>query len=122
MQSFWLIFIGGGCGASARHAFSTYLGKALTLHSTWAIVIINLIGCLLIGFCAEALLRLPNPAWRYLLITGFLGGFTTYSTFTYDLISLVHKAPIQALMYFASHLFGGVLACGMGMLIAKALH
>ena len=122
MQHFILIFIGGGLGACARAGFSTQFGKIFHLHSHWAILAVNLLGCLLIGIAAERLLlRLDNPAWRLFLISGFLGGFTTYSSFILDFLKLAHSSQSYALLHLAAHLFGGIAACWLGMLISKGL-
>ena len=55
------------------------------------------------------------------LISGFLGGFTTYSSFILDFLKLAHSSQSYALLHLAAHLFGGIAACRLGMLIGKGL-
>lgn len=123
MQTFspLFIFIGGGLGACTRAALQTLSDKWLHLQSHWAILAVNLLGCLLIGMVAEPLLKLENAAWRLLIITGFLGGFTTYSSFILDFLKLAHSAPLAAAYHLAAHLLGGIAACLLGMKISAAM-
>ncbi|WP_181669241.1 fluoride efflux transporter FluC [Brevundimonas vesicularis] len=55
------------------------------------------------------------------LISGFLGGFTTYSSFILDFLKLAHSSQSYALLHLAAHLFGGITACRLGMFIGKGL-
>lgn len=89
-------------------------------HHTLAV---NLIGCLLIGFAATLFDALgSSKTIRLLCITGFLGGFTTYSTFTLDIVSLVRQGePTQALIYVGVTLAGGICAFMAGMWSASLI-
>lgn len=118
LQLLW-IFIGGGCGAAARHALIGLCTRHTALQTPWAILIANLLGCLAIGLAAEPLLRAHNPLWRLLMISGFLGGFTTYSTFILDLLTLSSRHASAALLYGALHLIGGIACCLLGLWLAK---
>lgn len=121
MHTFFLIFLGGGLGAAARHGLNWQLGKSFGLHSHWAVLAVNLLGCLTLGLIAEYCLRQPNPAWRLLLITGFLGGFTTYSGFIFDFLTLARSTPHTALLHLGLHLAGGIAACLLGLYAGKGL-
>ncbi len=120
MLSIVTLFCGGGLGATCRHYFSLHLMKWFSLQSFWAILIVNLIGCLLIGIISEPLTRLGSPYWKNLLVTGFLGGFTTYSTFMLDFVNLSNKAQYAtAAFHLGIHLIGGVICCLAGLSLSR---
>jgi CrcB protein len=106
--------VGGALGALARWA----LAEALP-HSPagwpWATLLVNLLGCLLIGVLLAVLLaRFPESPWlRPFLAVGVLGGFTTYSTFATDHVVL-------AAAYVVVSVLGGMLAVLAGLLAARA--
>jgi len=98
-----VVFIGGGAGALARYILTLtgkrmveLLGSALRLSSgaanslmanaiAFSTLVINLIGCFVIGLAFGAFeRRLPSPELRLFVMTGFLGGFTTFSTFALE--------------------------------------
>lgn len=120
--SFLALFLGGGLGAICRHSLSLFLRNLFLFPPFWSIVVVNLIGCLIIGFLSGLFLRPPHESVRLLLITGFLGSFTTYSTFMLDLVTLTEKGMIPtALLSFMIHIIGGFALCFFGLLIARAL-
>lgn len=86
MPAALLIFLGGGLGALSRWLLSEAvqaLAERTELHRfPFGILACNLLGCLLIGAAFGATVGREPPAWMFpLLVTGFLGGFTTFSTF-----------------------------------------
>ena len=111
LQHFTLIFLGGGLGSVARYL----LGVALPARTfPLGTLLANLIGCLLIGYLAQTLAR-DNAALRALCITGFCGGFTTFSTFTNDLFLLGRNQQWEvALLYGTVSFIGGILCLGLG--------
>lgn len=116
------IFLGGGLGALSRHFFSLGIQKILSVPSFWSILFINLLGCLCIGFLTGLFTRPPHYSIKLLLITGFLGAFTTYSTFMLDIVLLIQKNQfITALSYFSLHIIGGFLLCFIGLMIGRSL-
>lgn len=89
MPSALLIFLGGGLGALSRWGLSvavTGLAEKTSLHRfPWGILACNLLGCLLIGALFGGIAGRNHPSWVFpFLVTGFLGGFTTFSTFGAD--------------------------------------
>jgi CrcB protein len=114
--------VGGALGALARWA----LAEALP-HSPagwpWATLLVNLLGCLLIGVLLAVLLaRFPESPWlRPFLAVGVLGGFTTYSTFATDVVRLADAGHVVlAAAYVVVSVLGGVLAVLAGLLAARA--
>lgn len=97
---------GGALGATCRYCMQ----MALPLSPKWAILAVNLVGCLLIGLVWGLAERMGLPRWVTLLaVTGFLGGFTTFSTFSFDIMSMLREGLfMQAASYTLLSLAGGV--------------
>ncbi|MFZ9034742.1 MAG: fluoride efflux transporter CrcB [Francisellaceae bacterium] len=100
------IFIGGGLGATGRFGFSTLINKCLGTSFPYGILMVNILGCFMIGVLAAFFQRasmvehLLAPHLRSFLITGFLGGFTTFSSFSLDALILIQKGQwLKALTY-----------------------
>jgi CrcB protein len=117
-----LAALGGALGALARWG----LAEALP-HSPggwpWATLLVNLLGCLLIGVLLAVLLaRFPHSPWlRPFLAVGVLGGFTTYSTFAVDVVRLADAGRLAlAAGYLLTSVLGGVLAVLAGLVAARA--
>ncbi len=92
--SFLLVFIGGGLGASLRFLIGELSGTQFL-----SVLIPNLIGCALIGYVAHAFGS--NEQIKLLFIVGFLGGFTTFSS--YILFMSQQGFNIQSLIFFSVH-------------------
>lgn len=110
-----LVFVGGGCGALTRYGVGNI--GIFDHDKYYYTVIINITGCLLIGIIS-ALLHHFNAgrAWGLLLMTGFLGGYTTYSAYTLDLIQLFEAGmPLRALAYCGITIFGAMAVCLFGL-------
>ena len=91
MQGFILVFLGGGLGAAARHGVNLLSAQYAAMRFPLGTFLINVLGSLLIGVLAEWFaLRSHLPAeLRLFLITGVLGGFTTFSAFSLE-VGLLH--------------------------------
>jgi fluoride exporter len=117
--------LGGALGALARWGVATALP-----HSPggwpWSTLLVNLVGCLLIGVLLAVLLaRFPTSPWlRPFLAVGVLGGFTTYSTFAVDIVRLTGSGqPALAVAYVLASVLGGVLAVVVGLVVGRtAVH
>jgi len=114
-----LIFLGGGLGASARYMLSVQLQSAET-KIPYGILCCNLLGCLLIGI-VYGLVKAHHPAWiSPVLVTGFLGGFTTFSTFALDTQKLFYSGNITlAIIYILASFLGGLALCFTGYYLAQ---
>ena len=113
-----IVFLGGGLGSVLRYLLSDSIARGLTLKPFWATLVVNIIGCFLIGV-ASGLLRQDSLA-KYLFITGFCGGFTTFSTFSAENFQLWHNEQylLLFLYIFLSILIGFLSVIG-GIWIGK---
>jgi CrcB protein len=125
MNNLFPIFIGGGLGSVARFAMMQQISR-YTPGSTfpWHTLGVNILGAFIIGLLIELLaLRISMPsAPRYLLVTGFLGGFTTFSAFSMETALMLERGDyLNSLFYVAASVLGTVLAVFVGTAIVRAL-
>ncbi|MDY6322882.1 MAG: CrcB family protein [Succinivibrio sp.] len=113
---------GGALGAVSRVLLSLALdGASLALRFPAGTLAVNAIGCYLIGLALN-LPILSSPQLRVLLTAGFLGGFTTFSTFTNDSLSLLLRGEaLRFCLNLALNLGLGLLLCALGIITARAL-
>jgi fluoride exporter len=113
----WAVFIGAGLGACARYALGEALNRVLPQMPLGTLAA-NLIGGYLVG-AAIALLAWRSelsPLWRLFIITGVLGGLTTFSTFSAEVVrSLERGEPGWALATAAAHLAGSLALTALGL-------
>lgn len=119
-----LIGLGGTVGTGTRAVLENLV------HITpgqwpWMTFVINLSGAFLLGCLLEALAhRADAGGWRLLRLTlgtGFLGGYTTYSTFAVEALQAAGAVPLVGVGYAVSSVVLGVLAAGCGMAFARAV-
>ena len=117
------VFTGAGCGALLRWSLGLWLNPVFPTLP-FGTLAANLIGGLLIG-AASAFFAQNSavpPEWRLLVITGFLGGLTTFSTFSAEVVNLIARQEYAwAAGAAAAHLFGSLLLTGLGIVLAQAL-
>ncbi|MEM9701921.1 MAG: fluoride efflux transporter CrcB [Planctomycetota bacterium] len=111
------VSIGGAVGAVARFLLSRFAAERFPDHAWLGTLAANLIGCFLIGvgmYAAADLGRL-SPTWRALLVTGFLGGLTTFSTFGHEAVALSRGEgwPLAA-VHLAANVLGGLTLVWLG--------
>ncbi len=111
-----LVFLGGGLGSIFRYLIGLALNKNdfLTPYGTF---LVNVLGSLLIGLLAGYNLRNLNLSHEYqaLLIAGFLGGFTTFSSFAFEnLVMIQNGRYLLFATYFATTLITGLFAVAFG--------
>ncbi|MCC7059150.1 MAG: fluoride efflux transporter CrcB [Burkholderiaceae bacterium] len=117
------VFGGAGFGALLRWFFASWLNPLFPVIPLGTLAA-NLVGGLLVGF-ATAFFGHNSalaPEWRLLVITGFLGGLTTFSTFSAEVVTLIGRQEhTLALATVGMHLAGSLLLSATGILLGNAL-
>ena len=119
-----LLIVFGAAGTLARYGVQGLVQERTGSGFPYGTLVVNIIGCLLLGGIAEyALTHLAiPPEWRIGITTGFLGAFTTFSTFTWETARLIQEGEWQrASVYLAASLIGGLLAVFCGIKIADRI-
>ena len=110
------ICIGACVGALARWGLVLWLNPGGLIP--WGTLAANLIGGYLVGVCVATFQSMPqiDPVWRLLLVTGFLGALTTFSTFSAEVIAMLQSERYAMALGTASlHLFGSLLLTVAGI-------
>jgi CrcB protein len=114
-----VLSIGGTLGVNARYWLGAWMSRWASPQFPWATFAINISGSFLIGFLTVALTRwVPHPNVRLLVITGFLGGYTTFSTFENDSLTLWERG--EGLL-MVGNLIGSVAVGFVAVLLGTAL-
>ena len=118
-----VLAIGGAMGVNARYWLSVWMARWTSPRFPWATVTINVAGSFAIGFIVVILAhRWPHPLARLFLMTGFLGGFTTFSAFTYETLTLWEKGDRNlALANTLGSVVAGLVAVTLGVALARAV-
>ena len=121
MNSLFLVMTGGALGAGARHLTGRATLALLGPGYPWGTLTVNLIGGLLMGLLVGVLARVAaGEPWRLFLGVGVLGGFTTFSSFSLDAVTMVQRGQAAvALGYVLLSVVGAILALAAGMSLAR---
>ncbi len=97
MARYLLVGLGGFLGAVSRYWLGAYVGERLGTRFPFGTFIINMSGCFLIGIVITVLDQRTHwsPAWRYLVPIGFIGAYTTFSTFELETLRSVQEGAIM---------------------------
>lgn len=124
-QHMGLVFLGGGLGSLVRFLLARIIPAHL-FNIPMPILVVNVMGCFLIGVISEVLIFSSFKTYelRIFLITGFLGGFTTFSSFALEFANLIEKktANFEAILYLALSVFISISVFFLGMKITKSLY
>lgn len=122
MKEILAVFIGGGVGSVLRYLINKWVNIAYPISFPLATFLINSLGCFLIGFLVMTLGKSYPLPIKLLLITGFCGGFTTFSTFAFENVELIQNQQIGlALFYIAYSVVIGILFTWLGILVGRGL-
>lgn len=116
--------VGAAVGAWLRWALGLWLNPALP-ELPLGTLAANLVGGYLIGLAVAFFMQYPglSPEWRLFVITGFLGGLTTFSTFSVETVTLLARGQYAwSIGIIAAHLGGSLLLTVLGMQTFKWLH
>ncbi|MGR9172517.1 fluoride efflux transporter CrcB [Rhizobium sp. KDH_Rht_773_N] len=119
-----LVAVGGAIGSLLRYYVGLGSVRLMGPSFPWGTLTVNVVGCFVIGVFAEMIARRfdASTELRLLLITGFLGGFTTFSAFSLDAITLFERGEILAGgIYIAASVGLSMLAVIAGLGLMRAL-
>lgn len=124
MYNYTLVFIGGGIGAVLRYWLSGVVPRYLGSSFPYGILTVNIVGCFFIGFLMALLNErfLMDPSLRIFLTIGILGGFTTFSTFSYETFAMIHESEfLKAGLYVVLSVLLSLSATYVGSILGKIL-
>jgi len=118
------VALGGALGASLRYGVGMAALRLMGPNFPWGTLSVNIVGSLAMGLLVEALaLRYSvSPELRVMLVTGFLGGFTTFSAFSLDTANMIERhAYGPAMAYVLASVLLSVGALFVGLMIGRAI-
>lgn len=122
MRILLLIALGGGIGSVFRYLTAQFIDKNFTSFFPYATFTANVLGCFLIGLFLGYLEKndITNPDLKFFLITGFCGGYTTFSTFSNENVQLLQANQIgTAFLYIGLSVILGLAATYAGLMVSK---
>ena len=124
MNILLIIFLGGGTGAALRYLISELINRYFPASIGYGTISVNLIGAFLMGallyFISSKILI--NEQLKIFLTIGFLGGFTTFSSFNLDFYDLIEASNyLQAIIYVSISLIGSIILFFVGFNFVKFL-
>lgn len=121
MSPLLLVMLGGALGSGARHLTGRLMLQALGPDFPYGTLTVNWVGGLMMGILAGALARTgATEGWRMFIGVGILGGFTTFSSFSLDTITMIERGQASvALGYVALSLFGSLAALWAGLWMTR---
>jgi len=121
----YLLFIafGGACGAVSRFLLSSWAHRLFESNWPLGTLIVNVLGSFLIGLLYELIEhQVLHPDWRSVLMVGFLGAFTTFSTFSLDTAAMLEQGLlVQALGYVVASTVLCIVMAGFAIHLTRAL-
>ncbi len=123
MRTVW-IGVAGFLGATSRYQFEGWVSNRWPAVFPWGTFAVNVTGCFLLGFVFTLLTErlLPHPDLRTAVTIGFIGAYTTFSTFAFETLRLGEDgAVVLALMNVAASVVAGITAVWLGTTLGRAL-
>ncbi len=122
MSRYLLVAAGGAAGAVARYAMTLFVAAFWKSDFPLATLMINVSGSFILGFFSTfAAERAPiDPLWRLLIATGFVGAYTTFSTFEYETERLAANGAIAwGVLNVVTSVLAGFIAVRLGVVLAR---
>jgi fluoride exporter len=122
MRPLLFVGIGGGMGSILRYLIQVFIGRHVPLVFPLGTFLVNCSGCFLIGVFYGLAFKYSwfGPEWRLFLITGICGGYTTFSTFSYDGLYLLRQGSnLSFILYALGTVVLGLLATFAGVALFK---
>jgi CrcB protein len=124
VQKYLLIAAGGALGSIARYWVGSTIAGRMGTRFPYGTFIVNLTACLVIGFSLTYLGRRVelSPAWRFFIPIGFIGAYSTFSTYEWETLSTLRAGAFaMAAVYAIGSLIVGLAAVWGGALLAEAI-
>jgi fluoride exporter len=124
LQKYFLIAFGGALGSMARYWVGSTIGGGMGTKFPYGTFVINITACVIIGFSLTFLAKRVeiNSAWRFLVPVGFIGAYSTFSTYEWETLSTIRTgAFFMAAVYAVSSLILGLAAVWFGSVIAEII-
>ena len=124
MQKYLLIAIGGALGSIARYWVGSTIAGRMGIRFPYGTLIVNITACIIIGFSLTYMSRRAdmNPALRYLIPIGFIGAYSTFSTYEWETLTTLRSgAFLLAAIYAGGSLILGLIAVWGGSWLAEAI-
>ncbi len=107
-MNFLMVFVGGGLGSICRYGIARWMNQFNTVFP-YATLVANALSCILLGFLVSYELKNGiSQNFRLLLIAGFCGGFSTFSTFSYETFTLFESGDYTSAF---ANILGNLLIC-----------
>lgn len=124
MQKYLLIAAGGALGSIARYWVGSSIAGRMGIRFPYGTLVVNLTACIVIGFSLTYLGKRVelNPAWRYFIPVGFIGAYSTFSTYEWETLSTLRAGAFSiAALYAVGSLILGLVAVWAGSLCAEVI-
>lgn len=124
MQKYLLIALGGALGSVARYWVGSTVAGRMGTRFPYGTFVINLTACVIIGFSLTYLGKRAglSPAWRFLIPVGFIGAYSTFSTYEWETLSTLRAGAFaMAGLYAIGSLVLGLVAVWLGAVLAEAI-
>ncbi len=124
LQKYLLIALGGALGSVARYWVGSNVGERMGFRFPYGTLLVNFTACLVIGFSMTYLGRRAdiNPAWRFLIPIGFIGAYSTFSTYEWETLAMMRSGAVfWAALYAGGSLVLGLIAVWGGIVLADGL-
>jgi CrcB protein len=124
LQKYLLIAVGGALGSIARYWLGSAIGSRMGIKFPYGTLVVNISACLLIGFTLTYMGRRADihPAWRSFIPLGFIGAYSTFSTFEWETLSTLRSGAFAlGALYAVGSLILGLVAVWCGAALGEAL-
>ncbi len=124
MQKYLFIAAGGSLGSIARYWVGSTIAGRMGTKFPYGTFVVNITACVIIGFSLTYLNRRVglSPAWRFLIPVGFIGAYSTFSTYEWETLSTLRTgAFLLAALYVVGSLVVGLAATWCGALLADTI-
>ena len=124
MLGYAIVFVGAGIGGAMRYGVNIWSARAFGTAFPWGTFTVNVAGSLAMGLLAGWFAFRGDPGhWRLFLATGVLGGFTTFSAFSLDVLLLIERGEVaMAALYVGGSVVLSVAGLFLGLWAMRALY